>query len=288
MMRDDHTFSIPTGGALSFSPRRARGVYRLAQFMAITASAIARGKRQGELDETAAVAFGNDLATRIIDQLGITVSFTGDRPRGLFLLVSNHRSYMDIPVLMSAAPAIFLAKQEIQSWPLIGTASTMAKTIFVDRDSRPSRKRALAEIRSQLGAGVPVALFPEGTTTRGPSLLPFRPGSFWAAAELGVPVVPVAVSYADPENAWIDDDPFVGHFIRQLSAPTVDIRVSFGPTFSGRDGFELRDSAEAWIRSALEPRDAIAFSPRIAPLVRDDDEEDARPVLFPGGLAPAT
>ena len=268
----------------------SRGLYRLAQFLAITGSAITRGKRQGELDARAAVAFGNDVATRILSRLDISVSFTGERPRGLFLLVANHRSYMDIPVLMSAAPAIFLAKEEIRAWPLVGAATKLAQTIFVDRESRPSRKLALASIRRHLRAGIPVALFPEGTTTRGPGTLPFRPGSFWAAAELGVPVVPVAVSYADPANAWIDDDPFVGHFIRQLSAATVDIRVAFGPSFAGRDGFALRDAAEAWIRTELAPRDAIAFSPRRVPLTRDDGEAGARPrsLLFPGGLAPAT
>ncbi|MGH7803688.1 MAG: hypothetical protein ACREQJ_05025, partial [Candidatus Binatia bacterium] len=124
----------------------------------------------------------------------------------------------------------------------------------------------------------------------GPSTLPFRPGSFRLAAELGVPVVPVAVSYADPANAWIADDPFVGHFVRQLSAATVDIRVAFGPAFRGGDGFELRDAGEAWIRAELAARDAIAFRPRAVPLTRDDDEAGARPrsVLFPGGLAPAT
>ncbi|MGH7803335.1 MAG: lysophospholipid acyltransferase family protein, partial [Candidatus Binatia bacterium] len=165
----------------------SRGLYRLTQFMAITAGAIARGRRRGALDPRDAVAFGNDVATRILSRLGITVSFTGERPSGLFLLVSNHRSYMDIPALMSAAPAIFLAKEEIRSWPLVGAAATMAQTIFVDRDSRPSRKRALAAIRSHLSTGIPIALFPEGTTTRGPGALPFRPGSFWAAAKLGVP-----------------------------------------------------------------------------------------------------
>ena len=264
---------------------QSRGVLRLTQFAALTAAALARGKRQGDFDPASAAAFGNDLAKRVIHRLGITVSFTGERPRGLFLLVSNHRSYMDIPVLMSAVPALFLAKQEIQSWPLIGKTAEIAKTIFVDRDSRSSRKRALAEIRRTLVAGTPVALFPEGTTTRGPSTLPFRPGSFWLAAELGIPAVPVAVSYADPMNAWIDDDPFVGHFVRQLSARDVDIRVAFGPAITGTDGFAMRDAAESWIRADLAPRDAISFAPRAFP--RGDDEGEL-PRPFFGGLAPAT
>jgi 1-acyl-sn-glycerol-3-phosphate acyltransferase len=287
MMRMDQTITMPSAGGLpTFAPRRARGLFRLSQFVALTASALLRGKRQGDLDDASAAAFGNDLAKRILSRLGITVSFTGERPRGLFLLVSNHRSYMDIPVLMSAATAIFLAKEEIRSWPLVGSTAAIAKTIFVDRDSRPSRKRALAEIRRTLLAETSVALFPEGTTTRGPSTLRFRPGSFWLAAELGVPVIPAAVSYADPMNAWIDDDPFVGHFVRQLSAREVDIRVAFGPPITGTDGLAMRDAAQAWIRGALAPRDAIAFAPRALP--RGDDEEGQLPRRFLGGLAPAT
>jgi 1-acyl-sn-glycerol-3-phosphate acyltransferase len=289
-MRMDRSMPMPgAGGWPAFAPLRARGLYRLGQFAALSVAALLRGRRRGELDFAAAAAFGHDLAEKIVERLGIHVTFTGERPRGLRLLVSNHRSYMDIPVLMSAAPAIFLAKEEIGAWPLVGSVAAMARTIFVDRDSRSSRKRALAAIRQTLVAGTPVALFPEGTTTRGPGILPFRPGSFWLASELGLPVVPVAISYADPANAWIDDDPFVGHFVRQLSAPTVDIRVGFGPPLMGRDGFALRDAAEEWIREELALRDAITFGRTIVPLAGDDDEGTLpRTFALPGGFAPAT
>lgn len=268
----------------------ARGILRLFRFAAITAAALAEGRRRGALDAAAAAREANRVATTIVERLGIEVRIEGARPSGLHLLVCNHRSYMDIPVLMSAAPAIFLAKREIGGWPLVGALARQLGTIFVERDARASRKRALAAIRRTLALGTSVALFPEGTTTTGPGTLGFRPGSFWAAAELGVPVVPAAIAYAEPSNAWVDDDPFVGHFLRELSAPVVEIDVRFGPPLRGRDGFALRDEAEAWIRDALAPLDAATAERRR--LRTSNDASAARPPsvalpALPGGLAPS-
>jgi 1-acyl-sn-glycerol-3-phosphate acyltransferase len=256
----------------------ARGILRLLRFAAIAAAVIAEGRRRKPLDAIASAREAHRVASAIVERLGIDVRVEGTPPAGLHLLVCNHRSYMDIPVLMSVAPGIFLAKREIAGWPLVGALARELGTIFVERDSRPSRKRALASM---------VALFPEGTTTTGPGIRPFRPGSFWAAAELGVPVVPAAIAYAEPSNAWVDDDPFVGHFLRELSAPAVEIHVRFGPPLDGRDGFALRDEAEAWIRSMLAPLDAASAHRR-----RRSPGESAprpRPLELPGlfgGLAP--
>lgn len=240
--------------------RRLRGIRRLLQFAAISAEALRRVRKQGGVDPATAALEGRRIAGRILDRLDIDVRVSGSPPSGLYLMVSNHRSYMDIPVLMSVAPAVFLAKREIGGWPLVGSLARELHTIFVERDDRASRKLALAAIRRLLESDTSVALFPEGTTTYGPGVLQFRPGSFWLAAELGVPVVPAAVSYVDPANAWIDDDPFVGHFLRQLSAPEIAIDVSFGPALRGTDGFALRDAAEAWVRESLAPRDRLAWS----------------------------
>ncbi|MBX7149825.1 1-acyl-sn-glycerol-3-phosphate acyltransferase [bacterium] len=191
-------------------------------------------------------------AKTMLKTYGIRIHIKGQIPEGNNIIVANHRSYMDIPVLLSFVPATFLSKQEIASWPLIGWGARMAGCIFLNRHSKPSRKNALAQIDALQKEDIPVILFPEGTTCQAPHFEDFRPGSFYLAAKKNYTIVPVAIEYANTEDAWIEDASFLTHFIKQMSNPTRDIYISFGKPLTGKDGGVLKNQAQHFItREAL-------------------------------------
>src|SRR5579863_8787387 len=102
-----------------------------------------------------------------------TYSSEGPIPtRGL--LVSNHLSYLDIMVISAITPVVFVSKSEVRSWPIFGFCAVLSGTLFIDRAKRMHVGPINEEIQAALDAGVLVAVFPEGTSTNGEEVLPFR------------------------------------------------------------------------------------------------------------------
>jgi 1-acyl-sn-glycerol-3-phosphate acyltransferase len=138
---------------------------------------------------------------------GVRASFVGSLPRGRVLIVANHCSWLDIMVLGGATGAAFLAKGELASVPLVGWLCRLNRTIFIDRSSRAAIPQQIADMRAALEAG-PVAIFPEGTTSDGVTLLPFKPALFQSLdpPPPGVVVQPVFLDWgpAAPEIAWAE------------------------------------------------------------------------------------
>jgi 1-acyl-sn-glycerol-3-phosphate acyltransferase len=132
------------------------------------------------------------------------------------LIVSNHRSYVDIPAVGALTPAHFIAKADIQNWPVLGFTFRISPTLFVDRGDADKRKALRREVRQRFEQGVSIINFPEGTTTAGPGLLPFKMGLFKELYPMGIPVVPVTVTYSGEESRveWIGNDTFFGHLLR--------------------------------------------------------------------------
>jgi len=114
-------------------------------------------------------------------------------PSGGAVLVANHQSVVDIPMLLSAfpRPVGFLAKRELGEIPLFGKAMSAAGNLFVDREDPRDAVRMLREVGARLRAGGLVVVFPEGTRSRDGSIGEFRPGAFYLAQKSGAPVVPV-------------------------------------------------------------------------------------------------
>ncbi len=139
--------------------------------------------------------------------------------------VSNHSSWLDIPVLGGTLEACFIAKAEVGAWPLVRTIARLGRTIFVSRRKSRTGLEAAA-IRERLAAGDDLILFPEGTTSDGARVLPFR-SSFFALAEVENPPIlqPVSVVYdrldglpalrsTRPLFAWYGDMEIGPHFWR--------------------------------------------------------------------------
>lgn len=140
---------------------------------------------------------------------GLKVRVEGQPLQGRILFAANHVSWLDILVLGGAAPVSFIAKDEVEGWPVIGWLASLNETIHVVRQARHARGQA-DQLRETLIRGRAVALFPEGTTDAGIETLPFRPSLFASLyPELpGVLVQPVAIDYDEVARdiAWVGDE----------------------------------------------------------------------------------
>ena len=179
--------------------------------------------------------------------LNIKVKYIGNTPSEKAVIMSNHRSYIDVILMPSNIPYVVVAKKQVRSWPVIGRAAAAIGTIFVDRDNRESRKLTRSEIKKRLEEGMSVLIYPEGTTFEGPGILPFKPGMFETCASAGFPVIPVAVEYHNKSMAWIGDDTFVPHFLRAFGNWKVELTISIGPVLRSTDGEGLRTQTWNWV-----------------------------------------
>jgi 1-acyl-sn-glycerol-3-phosphate acyltransferase len=134
------------------------------------------------------------------------------------LVVSNHLTYLDILVICSTTPAVFVAKREISGWPVFGWFAILAGTVFVDRSRRSVVADVANEVKQALGEGALVVLFPEGTSSDGSTVLPFRPSLLQPVAEetYAAPES-VAAESLDPEDAGAEVIAFDGTPIKPVN-----------------------------------------------------------------------
>lgn len=146
--------------------------------------------------------------------MGVELRAEGTAPistRGR-LIVSSHRSAVDILIATALFGGRILSRGDIASWPVAGRLARRTGTIFVDRESRTSGASAIRQIRSALREGHTVTVFPEGTTYPGDEVRPFKPGVFAAASGLDVEVIPMGVAY--PPGVEYYQESFVAHLGR--------------------------------------------------------------------------
>lgn len=170
--------------------------------------------------------------------LGIRIRVSGPRPRGTFLVASNHLSYVDILVLASVYPSVFVAKREIADWPVVGRIVRGAGTLFVDRERAKDVVRVGRAMSEHLRDGIALTLFPEGQATRGAEVLPYLPSLLEPAALTGVPCYAASISYETPGVAappsttvcWFDHSSLATHAIRLMRIRVIDASVHVAET----------------------------------------------------------
>lgn len=150
------------------------------------------------------------------------------------LIVSNHLSYLDILCYSAAAPCVFVSKAEVEQWPIFGAYARWSGSVFVRRHDRGDAARANAYVSETLENGVPVVLFPEGTTTDGHSVLRFHSTMLQPAIDVGAPITPCAIRYelddGDPatEVAWWGDMTLLPHVWNLFGKKSVRVKIAFG------------------------------------------------------------
>ncbi|MDA8241731.1 MAG: lysophospholipid acyltransferase family protein [Nitrospiraceae bacterium] len=162
-----------------------------------------------------------------------------DIPRGSFI-VADHCSYLDILILGSLTPAVFVAKKEVASWPFIGSLVRSAGTVFVDRASRLSMPLTIREIENRLSSGVSVIVFPEGTTGNGAEVLEFKSSFFTVPVDKNCVLLPVSIVYLhvngeilDAQSrdavAWYGGMSFFPHLWNVLGMRRIEVTVRGNP-----------------------------------------------------------
>jgi 1-acyl-sn-glycerol-3-phosphate acyltransferase len=142
------------------------------------------------------------------------------------LIVSNHRSALDIGIMLTYFGGSIVSRADLEDWPLLGTCAKKAQTIFVDQDSRHSGMHAMKAIREQLQRGRTVCVFPEGTTFPGDEVRPFARGLFAAARGIDVEVIPVGLAY--PPGCEYTENSFVDHLGSMASRVRTPVAVQIG------------------------------------------------------------
>ena len=175
----------------------------------------------------------HEACMRGIRSIGVELSVQGSPPTH-GLIVSNHLSYLDITVYSAALPCVFVSKAEVEEWPIFGRYARWAGTVFVRRHDRSDAARANVSIGESLHNGVPVVLFPEGTTTDGQRILRFHSTMLQPAIDASAPITPCAIRYelidgdAAQEVCWWGDMTLVPHMWNLVGKKSIHARIIFG------------------------------------------------------------
>ena len=156
---------------------------------------------------------------RMLNLMGIRLTVHGTPPaHGPVLVVCNHLSWLDILAIHAARHVRFVSKASVRHWPVIGTLSTGAGTLYIERERRRDAVRVVHHMTEALRAGDIIAVFPEGTTSDGHGLLPFHANLLQAAIATQTPVQPVALRFSDANERVSQAAAYVGdtHLLRSL------------------------------------------------------------------------
>ena len=194
-------------------------------------------------------------ARTLLQRLDVELKVIGAPPQqGPLLLVSNHISWVDILVVHATCQCRFVAKADVNRWPILGTLATGGGALYVQRESRRDAMRVVHQMAGALQDGDILAIFPEGTTSDGESVLPFHSNLIQAAIAANAPVQTVAVRFVDtrsgkPSHAvsYIGDESLAGSIWRTLRARDVCAVLTFGTT-QRADGRDRR----AWAKDLRE------------------------------------
>ena len=173
------------------------------------------------------------------------------------LLVANHISWLDIFVIHATKRVHFVSKREVRSWPLVGWLAHRAGTLFIERAKKADTARINQEMQALLRDGAWVAVFPEGTSSDGRTLLRFLPSLFQPAVDASLPVVPAALQYRTPAGgytdaaAYADKVSFGASLWRIAGEKEIVARLTFGKPIHGDSRRQLADAAYLEIATFL-------------------------------------
>ena len=178
------------------------------------------------------------VARALVRVLGIRLRVLGRMPEAPYLLVANHISWFDIPLLHALAPMWLVSKDGVRRWPLIGALARAVGTIFIVRGNEDSRRRAARRMAALLRRGESVGMFPEGGIIARRGVGRFHARLFAPAVRTATPVLPVAIRY------WRDGDvhdervfgpgcSFLGLLISMLGRPVCEGQIIVGRALEG-------------------------------------------------------
>ncbi|CAA6802048.1 MAG: 1-acyl-sn-glycerol-3-phosphate acyltransferase (EC [uncultured Thiotrichaceae bacterium] len=191
--------------------------------------------------------------------IGIKIRVHGEIADTPVMLVANHISWADIPVLASHSNPRFLSKSEVRKWPVIGWLADKSGTLFIQRGGTGSANNAISQLTQCLEQQQTVLVFPEGTTTNGKDVRKFHPRLLKAAIESQTPVQAVALRYTNIEGEHDEDFPFIGEqtladnlliiLKKKCTIANIHFTPSIHPTLYTRD--KLAKNAQETIKKLI-------------------------------------
>lgn len=194
--------------------------------------------------------------------IGTKIEVFGKLPDPPFLLVSNHLSYIDVFILFSRLRCLFVAKSDVKTWPLMGFIIKTCGILFIDRNRKRDITRVNRLISKNINENQGIILFPEGTTSPGMDVLPFRTPLLEYPATVTMPVSHVAISYKTEQEkdpayesiCWWDDTPFFRHFFNVLKMKSFKAKLHFGEaTIKENDRKLLAEKLHTEVKNNFEP-----------------------------------
>jgi 1-acyl-sn-glycerol-3-phosphate acyltransferase len=220
------------------------------------------GRRARALSLRSSLRVQQAWGRAVLAIMGVSVDRPAGAPPDGCVLVSNHLSYLDIPLLASVLPCRFVSKAEVADWPLVGVLAKLAHVLFLDRGRKADVHAVGREIAATLEQGVTVTFFPEGTSTRGAQVERFHAGLLEPAAAGGIPCVAVALHYEAPGDiappactiCWWGDTTFGPHAwnLMKLRRIHATVRWSDAP-LSASDRKELAAGLHARVSALFVP-----------------------------------
>jgi 1-acyl-sn-glycerol-3-phosphate acyltransferase len=215
--------------------KRARQSARLAGFVAITstmlalylsADAVALEKDRDRVRDV----WTRRWSRALLRLFGINREIEGicaPATRGR-LVVANHRSTIDIGIMLENFGGRMVSRADLAKWPVIGIAARKSGTVFVDRSKKSSGAAVIRAMSDLLSHGHTVCVFPEGTTFADDEVRSFHPGGFVAAARARAEIIPVGIVYDHGSEAAFVDEPFMAHLARLAGAAPSRVKVVIG------------------------------------------------------------
>lgn len=201
----------------------------------------------------------NWWAGRVCTIFGLKLSMQGVFQSGASLIVVNHISWLDIPLLYGTSLMSFVSKGEVKKWPLVGWVASASGTVFHQRGSHDSASGVSIVMAERLRRGMKVAIFPEGGILPGHGVKRFHARLFAAAIDAGSPVQPVMIRYLIdgrhyPDKSFIPGEHFVANVLRLLQQKSCTAQVTVLPVIDphGKKRRDLAMESEAAVRAAFE------------------------------------
>ena len=247
--------TAPKGARRKALKRNLSVPAKFARVFRITASAYRQAvkveKEEGHLPQCRLQNIILDWAQKLLGVMSMDVEIKGVPPEmnRPVLFVGNHLSYVDIPLLMACVPVVFVAKEEVSKWLIIGQASKKAGTVFVKRESGKSRANAAEAIADALlKRKQSIGIFPSGTTCISEDV-PWRHGAFKLAEKHQIPVQPFRIKYEPLRKlAYIEKDTFATHLLGLLRLERVKATIEFDEIRLISDHASDCDTIRAWTK----------------------------------------
>ncbi|WP_078954089.1 1-acyl-sn-glycerol-3-phosphate acyltransferase [Streptomyces globisporus] len=221
----------------------------------------------GLLPAAARLALVRGWGRAVVRAFGVRARYEGTAGTvtGPLLVVANHVSWLDIPLLAAVLPGRMVAKTEVRRWPVLGPLAALGGTLFIDRDrlrALPGTVRAVAAV---LAGGGRVVVFPEGSTWCGRARGRFRPAAFQAALDSGCAVLPVRIDYRPTwAAAYVGDDQLGASLWRVVTARRIVANIRILDPISSIEYPGRRPLAAAAQRAIAQPPVAPSAVPPVA------------------------